>query len=288
MTQESQKNEEFLQAAQGSEHERLKEVLALVNNKGGVGKTTTTVCLASALLRERKDWRILVIDLDSQCNASMLLGWSDKSKGNTVYEALKDGASLPVYETSAKNYGKEGAEIIVDNTQLTVFGGFAPNSETAQVLSKSLGTRTVMSGSVSQSKNDPSRSLQMIERPLMTADELKTLPKGTFIVTKTGFNPIKVKLKLFFKWGIRFEDKPYVVPLRDNKDIHYASKDTLMRSVYEKYSPDKKGEEEIPPGSYSVEQILGEKNYPESEKNARHGGRAVLHSEQKKNPEKQI
>ena len=60
-----------------------------------------------------------------------------------------------------------------------------------------------------------------------------------------------------------------------------------MRSVYEKYSPDKKGEEEIPPGSYSVEQILGEKNYPESEKNARHGGRAVLHSEQKKNPEKQ-
>lgn len=66
------------------------------------------------------------------------------------------------------------------------------------------------------------------------------------------------------------------------------NQNTLMRSVYEKYSPDKKGEEEIPPGSYSVEQILGEKNYPESEKNARHGGRAVLHSEQKKNPEKQI
>lgn len=72
---------------------------------------------------------------------------------------------------------------------LTVFGGFAPNSETAQVLSKSLGTRTVMSGSVSQSKNDPSRSLQMIERPLMTADELKALPKGTFIVTNRIDNP---------------------------------------------------------------------------------------------------
>ena len=113
---------------------------------------------------------------------------------------------VPIIQSLAqleKNYGKEGAEIIVDNTQLTVFGGFAPNSETAQVLSKSLGTRTVMSGSVSQSKNDPSRSLQMIERPLMTADELKSLPKGTFVVTKTGFNPIQVKLKLFFKWGIR-------------------------------------------------------------------------------------
>ena len=134
---------------------------------------------------------------------------------------------VPIIQSLAqleKNYGKEGAEIIVDNTQLTVFGGFAPNSETAQVLSKSLGTRTVMSGSVSQNKNDPSRSLQMIERPLMTADELKSLPKGTFVVTKTGFNPIQVKLKLFFKWGIQFEDTPYIVPLRDNKDICYASK----------------------------------------------------------------
>ena len=189
---------------------------------------------------------------------------------------------VPIIQSLAqleKNYGKEGAEIIVDNTQLTVFGGFAPNSETAQVLSKSLGTRTVMSGSVSQSKNDPSRSLQMIERPLMTADELKALPKGTFVVTKTGFNPIKVKLKLFFKWGIQFEDTPYVVPLRDNQDIHYASKDDIMRAVFEKYSHGKMSEdEEIPPGSYSVEQILGEKNDPQSRKAARKPHGAKLHN----------
>ena len=187
---------------------------------------------------------------------------------------------VPIIQSLAqleKNYGKEGAEIIVDNTQLTVFGGFAPNSETAQVLSKSLGTRTVMSGSVSQSKNDPSRSLQMIERPLMTADELKALPKGTFVVTKTGFNPIQVKLKLFFKWGIQFEDKPYVVPLRDNKDICYASKDNLMRAVYDKYTIDKKNpDDEIPKGSYSVEEVLGEKNYPESARSSRAAHRAPI------------
>ena len=187
---------------------------------------------------------------------------------------------VPIIQSLAqleKNYGKEGAEIIVDNTQLTVFGGFAPNSETAQVLSKSLGTRTVMSGSVSQSKNDPSRSLQMIERPLMTADELKALPKGTFVVTKTGFNPIQVKLKLFFKWGIQFEDKPYVVPLRDNKDICYASKDALMRAVYDKFTTDKKNpDDEIPKGSYSVEEVLGEKNYPESARSSRAAHRAPI------------
>ena len=61
-----------------------------------------------------------------------------------------------------KNYGKEGAEIIVDNTQLTLFGGFAPNSASAETLSKALGSRTVMSGTVSRSKNDPSQSLQML------------------------------------------------------------------------------------------------------------------------------
>ena len=177
---------------------------------------------------------------------------------------------VPIIQSLAqleKNYGKEGAEIIVDNTQLTVFGGFAPNSETAQVLSKSLGTKTVMSGSVSQSKNDPSRSLQMIERPLMTAEELKVLPKGTFIVTKTGFNPIRVKLKLFFEWGIQFEKEPFVVPLRDNKDVCYADRDTLMRLVYEKYaSKQKKDEDEIPPSSISVEQVLSEQNNPPSDR----------------------
>jgi type IV secretion system protein VirD4 len=104
-----------------------------------------------------------------------------------------------------KNYGKEGAEIIVDNTQLTIFGGFAPNSSSAEILSKAMGSKTVMSGSVSRSKNDPSQSLQMIERPLMTPDELKSMPKGQFVVMKTGCHPMKVNLKLFFKWGIQFD-----------------------------------------------------------------------------------
>ena len=88
---------------------------------------------------------------------------------------------------------------------------------------------------------------------------------------------MQVKLKLFFKWGIQFEDKPYVVPLRDNKDICYANKDALMRAAYDKYTKDKKNpDDEIPAGSYSVEQVLGEKNYPHSQKNARQHHAAKL------------
>ena len=133
-----------------------------------------------------------------------------------------------------KNYGKEGAEIIIDNTQLTIFGGFAPNSETAQVMSKSLGSRTALSGSVSRGKNAPSHSLQMIERPLMTPDELKSMPKGQFIVMKTGTNPMKVKLKLFFKWGIAF-GKPYQVPDQGSRPVRYASRQALMEAIHEAF-----------------------------------------------------
>ncbi len=47
----------------------------------------------------------------------------------------------------------------------------------------------------------------MMNRALMTPDELKSLKKGNFIVTKTGANPMKSKLKLFFEWGIKFEEE---------------------------------------------------------------------------------
>ncbi len=52
---------------------------------------------------------------------------------------------VPIIQSFAqleKNYGKEGGEIIVDNTQITLFGGFAPNSSSAETLSKALGSRT--------------------------------------------------------------------------------------------------------------------------------------------------
>ena len=174
---------------------------------------------------------------------------------------------VPIIQSFAqlqKNYGKEGAEIIIDNTQLTVFGGFAPNSESAQTLSKALGSKTVLSGSVSQSKNDPSRSLQMIERPLMTPDELKALPKGTFVVTKTGFYPMKVKLKLYFKWGIEFEKEPYVVPLRDSSMVTYASREELTEAIQAKYPPKEKKDDDdtIPDGSICVEEEMAMQNSP--------------------------
>ena len=133
---------------------------------------------------------------------------------------------VPIIQSFAqlqKNYGKEGSEIIVDNCQGVLFGGFAPNSESAEILSKALGNKTVLSGSISRGKNDPSQSLQMIGRPLMTPDELKSLPKGHFILAKTGCHPMRVELRLFFKWGIEFEEE-YEVEQHVARPVSYADR----------------------------------------------------------------
>lgn len=186
-----------------------------------------------------------------------------------------------------KNYGKEGAEIIVDNTQITMFGGFAPNSSSAEVLSKALGSRTVMSGSVSRSKNDPSQSLQMIERPLMTPDELKSMPKGQFVVMKTGVHPMRVKLKLFYKWGIKFnEDEPYTVTDNGNREVKYAEKSEIIDGIVQKYHSDWLLQEET---SEKVDSASGqnqaESQYQEPQrksqkksKNKNKSGKTVLES----------
>ena len=141
---------------------------------------------------------------------------------------------VPIIQSLAqleKNYGKEGAEILTDNCQDTIFGGFAPNSQTAEVLSKALGSRTVMSGSISRGKNDPSQSLQMIQRPLMTPDELKSIPKGHFIVMKTGTHPMQTRLRLFLEWGITFGE-PYQMPQQAARKVYYASKAELTSAIY--------------------------------------------------------
>lgn len=68
---------------------------------------------------------------------------------------------VPIIQSLAqleKNYGKEGASILMDNCQDVICGGFAPNSEAADAFSKALGSRTVLSGSVSRGKTIPARA----------------------------------------------------------------------------------------------------------------------------------
>lgn len=92
--------------------EILREVLAFVNHKGGVGKTTTVQNLATGLRRfgkghfgkdaqgKQRAPRVLIIDLDPQACASFLFGWSETQQMGkpTVYDAIVQQGQLPVYQ----------------------------------------------------------------------------------------------------------------------------------------------------------------------------------------------
>ena len=68
------------------------KIIAIANQKGGVGKTTTSINLSAALAEEGK--RILVVDIDPQGNCTSGFGIDKNNQENTIYELLLDDCSI--------------------------------------------------------------------------------------------------------------------------------------------------------------------------------------------------
>ncbi len=89
-------------------------VLAITNQKGGVGKTTTTVNLAASLAATKR--RVLLIDLDPQGNATMGSGIDKHTVSLSVYEVLVDSRAVSEAIVTAD---QAGYDVLASNVELT-------------------------------------------------------------------------------------------------------------------------------------------------------------------------
>ena len=91
----------------------MTRIIAVVNQKGGVGKTTTTVNLAASLVAMKR--RVLVVDLDPQGNATTGAGIDKRARKRTVYHVLLGEANIADVRVHSES---GGFDIVPSNREL--------------------------------------------------------------------------------------------------------------------------------------------------------------------------
>lgn len=93
-------------------------VFSIASQKGGTGKTSTSISLAAGLARRGK--RVLLIDIDSQANSSKVIlpNYAELRKEETIYTTILEKHSLPIRHTSIPNLEIVPSHILLSNTDI--------------------------------------------------------------------------------------------------------------------------------------------------------------------------
>ncbi len=93
-------------------------VISIASQKGGTGKTSTTISLSAGLARQGK--KVLLIDIDSQANSSKVLvpNYQDLRKEDTIYATILGRKPLPVRPTAISRLDIVPSHILLSNTDI--------------------------------------------------------------------------------------------------------------------------------------------------------------------------
>jgi chromosome partitioning protein len=93
-------------------------IISIASQKGGTGKTSTTISLSAGLAR--KDKKVLLVDIDSQANSSKVLlrDYQKIVKEQTIFTTIIDRQPLPVHHTHVPNLSIVPSHILLSNTDI--------------------------------------------------------------------------------------------------------------------------------------------------------------------------